>query len=220
MPAAIPQRRQPAWQDASLPLTAALPPIPGDPPFARRLFLRQERDGCEAASLCLSAHAGTHIDFPAHFFPHGKRAGDYPVSAFFLPAVVVDCGQALRLGPQLLDGVPVGAGEAVLFRTVNSAERLFFGPAFPATFAAATPELARACLARGLGLVGLDAMSIEPLDDQAYPVHHILLGAGIRILEGLFLADIAPGRYLLACPPPHLPEAEAAPVRAVLGPLP
>lgn len=217
MPAATPGRRQPVWQDASLPLSAALPPIPGDPPFARRLFLRQERDGCEAASLCLSAHAGTHIDFPAHFFPDGKRAGDYPVAAFFLPAVVVDCGQDSRLGPELLDGVAVGKGEAVLFRTLNSANRAFCGPAFPGSFAAATPALARACRARGAGLVGIDAMSIEPLDDPAYPVHHILLGAGILILEGLFLPDVAPGRYQLACPPLAVAEAEASPVRAVLG---
>jgi len=83
-----------------------------------------------------------------------------------------------------------------------------------------TPARARACVRRGLALVGIDALSIEPLADPAFPVHHILLGAAIRILEGLFLADIAPGRYRLACPPPHVPEAEAAPVRAALGPLP
>ncbi|MEA4857056.1 MAG: cyclase family protein [Solidesulfovibrio sp.] len=215
-----PTARRAGWRDASLPLSAALPPIPGDPPFARRLFLRHETDGCEAAAWSLSAHAGTHIDFPAHFFPHGKRAGDYPLDAFFLPAAVVDCGQARELGPELLDGCEAGPGEAVLLRTVNSTERLFCGPAFPEAFAAATPALARACVRRGLALVGIDALSIEPLADPAFPVHHILLGAAIRILEGLFLADIAPGRYRLACPPPHVPEAEAAPVRAALGPLP
>ena len=213
--------RRALWRDVSLPLSAALPGIPGDPPFRRELFLSQEADGCEAASWSLSAHAGTHLDFPAHFLPGGRRVGDYPAAAFFLPARVVDAGDALALGPELLDAddaSDAAPGEAVLFRTVNSATRAFLGPAFPETFAALTPALAMRCARQGFALVGIDALSVEPLDDPAFPVHHILLEAGVLILEGLFLADVAPGRYLLSCPPLRVPEAEASPVRAVLGP--
>ena len=206
------------WRDISLPLSAALPGIPGDPPFRRELFLSQEADGCEAASWGLSAHAGTHLDFPAHFLPGGRRAGDYPAAAFFLPARVVDAGEFLALGPELLDAGDAAPGEAVLFRTVNSATRAFLGPAFPEAFAALTPALAMRCVRQGLALVGIDALSVEPLDDPGFPVHHILLEAGVLILEGLFLADVAPGRYLLSCPPLRVSEAEASPVRAVLGP--
>ncbi len=210
--------RRLAWRDVSLPLSAALPAVPGDPPFRRDLFLTPAADGCEAAAWSLSAHAGTHLDFPAHFLPGGGRVGDYPPQAFFLPAVVVDAGEETALGPGLLDGHDLAPGEAVLFRTVNSSRRTFLGPDFPETFAALTPGLARACVGRGLSLVGLDALSVEPLSDPAFPVHHILLGAGTLVLEGLFLADVTPGRYSLACPPLGVPEAEASPVRAVLGP--
>jgi arylformamidase len=204
--------------DISLPLTRATPPVPGDPPFVRTLFLRHAADGCEAASLALSAHCGTHLDFPAHFLPQGRRAGDYPVSAFFPPAVVVDCGEALRLGPDCLANVATAPGEAVLFRTQNSATHLFAGQNFPETFAALTPELAYELVRRGIGLVGIDALSIEPLTDPDYPVHHILLEAGTLILEGLDLAGVRPGRYRLACAPLAMPDAEASPVRAVLLP--
>ena len=203
--------------DISLPLPAT-PPVPGDPPFARRLFLDQAAHGCEAAAWSLSAHTAAHIDFPAHFLPGGKRAGDYPAEAFFLPAVVVDCGQALRLGPELLAAADPRPGEAVLFATRNSRERRFSGPDFPADFAAVTPALARELTARRVALAGLDAMSIEPLTDPNYPVHHILLEAGLLILEGLDLSQAAPGRYRLACPPLAVAAAEASPVRAVLLP--
>lgn len=205
------------WRDISLPLDTT-PPVPGDPPFRRELFLTHQADGCEAAAWSLSAHAGTHLDFPAHFLSGGRRAGDAPVSAFFLPAVVVNCGRAVRLEPEVLQQCDVAPGEALLLRTVNSTTKAFFGPTFPETFAAATPDLAEACLALRPALVGIDAMSIEPLDDPAYPVHHLLLGAGILILEGLYLADVAPGRYTLVCPPLAVAAAEASPVRAVLGP--
>jgi len=59
-------------------------------------------------------------------------------------------------------------------------------------------------------------MSIEPLDDPAYPVHSILLSAGVLILEGLDLSDAPPGRCRLVCLPLAVPEAEASPTRAVL----
>ncbi len=204
--------------DISLPLTPATPPVPGDPVFVRRLFLRHERDGCEAAALALSSHAGTHLDFPAHFLPQGRRAGDYPAAAFFPAAVVVDCGTAQGLGPELLAGMATRPGEAVLLRTRNSTEGLFRGPGFPETFATATPALARELVRRRVCLVGIDAMSVEPLADPAFPVHHILLGAGILVLEGLDLSAAPAGRYRLACPPLPMPEAEASPTRAVLFP--
>ena len=99
--------------DISLPLPVT-PPVPGDPPFDRRVFLDHAVHGCEAAAWSMSAHGAAHIDFPAHFLPGGKRVGDYSAEAFFLPAVVVDCGQALRLGPELLAGADPQPGEAVL----------------------------------------------------------------------------------------------------------
>lgn len=206
--------------DVSLPLSGVTPSVPGDPPFQRSLFLRHTPDGCEAAAWQSSAHAGTHLDFPAHFFPDGRRAGDYPAAAFFLPAVVVDCGAAWTLGPELLTGIETAPGEAVLFRTRNSMDRLFRGPDFPEAFAVATPALAREIIKRKAFLVGIDALSIEPLAEPAYPVHHILLGAGLPILEGLDLAAVPPGRYTLSCLPLAVAEAEASPVRAVLFSLP
>lgn len=202
--------------DISLPLGPQTPTVPGDPPFARRLFLRHEQDGCEAAAWSLSAHSAAHIDFPAHFLPQGKRAGDYPIAAFFPSAVVIECGEARCLGPDVLAGAAIYPGDAVLLRTVNSRQRRFAGPAFPDDFAAATLALAKALIDRQVSLVGIDAMSIERLVDPAYPVHHLLLANGILILEGLVLSRAAPGRYRLACPPLAVAEAEASPVRAVL----
>ena len=206
--------------DISLPLSPPSPAVPGDPAFARRLVLTHPADGCEVSALALCAHSAAHIDFPAHFFPDGKRAGDYPASAFLLPALVVDCGQAMRLGSQLLDGPDPRPGEAVLFRTSNSRQGRFHGPDFPPDFAAATPALARELVERRIALAGIDAMSIEPLDDPAYPVHRLLLAAGILILEGLDLARAPAGRYRLICLPLAIAQAEASPVRAILLPDP
>lgn len=204
--------------DIALALGAQTPPIPGDPPFARHLVASHATDGYEVSALSLCSHSGCHLDFPAHFLAHGKRAGDYPITAFFPKAVVVPCGHAVKLGPDLVAAIAITPGDAVLFQTQNSALRRFTGPEFPERFACLTTELAMELVRRGVGLVGLDALSVEPLTDPAFPVHHALLENDILILEGLDLAGVPPGRHRLICLPLASPEAEASPVRAVLLP--
>jgi arylformamidase len=46
--------------------------------------------------------------------------------------------------------------------------------------------------------------------------HVALLGAGIVIVEGLDLSDVAPGSYELYCLPLKLVGSDGAPARAIL----
>jgi arylformamidase len=78
-----------------------------------------------------------------------------------------------------------------------------------------TPEGARWLVDRGVRLVGADTLSIEP-DTDSYPVHRILLGAGVVIVEGLALAAVAPGPYEFVCLPLRIVDGDGAPARAVL----
>jgi arylformamidase len=64
-------------------------------------------------------------------------------------------------------------------------------------------------------LVGVDALSIEPATDS-YPVHHVLLAAGVVIVEGLDLTAVAPGPYRLVCLPLRVTGGDGAPARAIL----
>jgi arylformamidase len=81
-----------------------------------------------------------------------------------------------------------------------------------------TPDGAAWLVERGVRLVGADTLSIEPATDD-YPVHRVLLGAGVIIVEGLDLRAAAPGRYQLACLPLRIAGGDGAPARAVLLPL-
>ena len=67
----------------------------------------------------------------------------------------------------------------------------------------------------GVLLVGTDALSIAPPQEETAP-HRELLQRGIPILEGLQLDGIADGNYLLSALPLKLAGADVAPVRAVL----
>ncbi|MEX1308283.1 MAG: cyclase family protein, partial [Eubacteriales bacterium] len=67
----------------------------------------------------------------------------------------------------------------------------------------------------GIKGVGIDGLGIERAQSD-YATHRTLLGADIPIIEGLRLKDVAEGEYILVALPISIPEAEAAPVRAVL----
>lgn len=62
-------------------------------------------------------------------------------------------------------------------------------------------DAARLLVDSGVRLVGVDAMSVDPLESCSFPAHHILLNAGVIILEGLDLSAAPPGDYELLCLP-------------------
>jgi arylformamidase len=61
----------------------------------------------------------------------------------------------------------------------------------------------------------VDYLSVAPFTD-AVPTHVALLKAGVVIVEGLNLSQVAQGRYNFYCLPLKLDKSDGAPARAVL----
>jgi len=190
---------------------------PGDRPFVR------ESTGAipgikvtEESNLSLSAHAGTHLDAPAHFIPGGKHLDDYTPADFIMPAQVVEILNPEAVTVDDLEDVVTQPGEALLFRTGNSHSGRVVSGEFSDRYVYISGEAAQWCVDRQLRLVGLDYISVDQYGDSETPAHNILLGAGLRALETVNLAEVRPGRYTLICLPLRLKGAEGSPVRAVL----
>jgi len=109
---------------------------------------------------------------------------------------------------------PPASAASICPASINDAATPRFSA--PAAQAALTPNAARLLVARGVRLVGTDTPSPESADAADLPVHHVLLGAGVPIVENLLLDDVAAGAYELIALPLRLTEADASPVRAVL----
>ncbi len=60
------------------------------------------------------------------------------------------------------------------------------------------------------------SLSIEQYQKEGHPTHHILLGAGVVIVEGLYLTDVPSGDYELLCLPLKIKDADGAPARVFL----
>jgi arylformamidase len=176
-----------------------MPVWPGDPrPKQHWLQRMAAGDSLDLSEWTLGSHTGTHVDAPSHF-----GAGAPDLEALGLEPLVGPCLVAdLAAG-----GLPEqGRGLKRLLLRANGG---------------LDPDTAAGLIARGVRLVGVDALSIEPLDAVAAgaPTHRALLGAGVVILEGLVLAGVPVGEYFLVALPLRLQHSEASPVRAILLPL-
>jgi arylformamidase len=183
---------------------------PGDPEV-RLERVSSIADGAVAnvSRLDFGVHTGTHLDAPQHFVDGGAAAEAFEPDALLGPATVVDARDVQ--GP--LDASAVARldprGERILFLTTNS--KLWERDAFTDEFVSLSEDGARALLARGIRLVGIDYLSIG---DEA--AHRVLLGAGVIALEGLDLRGVDPGEYTLFAGPLKLVGADGAPARVFL----
>ena len=203
--------------DISPILGSEAPDYPGDPPYRRTTVAALAAgDGSELSRFEFSAHAGAHLDAPAHFIPGGRTIDRYPAAAFILPALVAAIEDPEAVRPAELDRLRPRPAGALLFRTRNSTDGLMLAPVFAERWVHLAAEAAAWCVARKLALVGIDGLSVDRFRDPAHPAHHALLGAGILVLEGINLRAVAPGPYTLVCLPLRAAGAEASPVRAVL----
>jgi arylformamidase len=205
------------FYDISVDLMEESIPFPGDPPFSREMLLTIEESGiCNVSKLEMSAHSGTHIDMPAHFIAGGNTLDAYTVNDFILPAhvVAVDDPESVKAGD--LDDLDVEPGDAVLFKTYNSASGRCRNGVFSENFIYISAEAAIACVEKRAGMVGLDYITVDKHGDDTAPAHHRFLGSGIPVLEGIDLEAVPPGRYTLICLPLKIKGGEASPVRAIL----
>jgi arylformamidase len=214
--------------DLTLPLRPGMPVEPGDPPVEFERVRSHETDGFEVAEFRIGSHAGTHVDAPRHFFAEGATLDQYPIDRFVGAGVVLDCrresveaaGAHEAARPYEAIGGVRSAGKPALIDAQVLTECLSLHPLPPGGFALLwtegallTLEAAQLLVAAGAGLVGTDGPS---LDKDPYPVHRLLLGAGMLLVENLYRLDrLGPGPVTCAFLPLAVIGTDGAPVRAV-----
>ena len=161
------------------------------------------------------ANTGTYIDAPFHRYADGGDIADFPLEAVAdLQGVVfratAEDGRALDAhifqGRELRErAVLVHTGWDTHWRTERYAQ------GHPYLTRTAAQHLAEA----GAALVGIDSLNIDDDTDPARPVHTILLGAGIPVVEHLcHLGDLPDGGFRFFAVPVKVRGMGSFPVRA------
>lgn len=150
-----------------------------------------ERDGWNARTLHLYSHTGTHMDAPIHFGVGSESIDQLSLDRFMGPAWVV---RPPNLPPRALIEVAqlgsvagsLGAGDSLLLHTgwsshVNCLE--LYRDGLPRV----SEALARWCVERQVKILGVEPPSVADVNNlpEVTLIHHILLGGGVGIVEGL-----------------------------------
>ncbi|WP_149194081.1 cyclase family protein [Luteimonas suaedae] len=170
----------------------------------------------QIASIEMVANTGTYVDSPFHRYPDGKDLAQMPADAFAdLEAIVV------RADHRELRAIDAGhfrgrelRGRAVLVHT--GWDRYWTDPAYAVEHPFLTEDAARYLRDCGVRLVGIDSMNIDDTLGKARPVHTILLGADIPIVEHLCNLAVLPDEgFRFSALPPRFAGVGTFPVRAI-----
>jgi arylformamidase len=207
------------WIDISVPLRNGMVTWPGDAPFERTSTLEIAKGGeCNLSQISTTAHIGTHMDAPRHYLEGAAGMESMPIAAAIGRARVIEMADPEVIRTTELEPHHLAKGERVLFKTRNS-EHCWKTDRFQERYVYITPETARYLAGRGVQTVGVDYLSVGGFDSGGAETHHILLQAGIWIIEGLNLEHVEPGEYELVCLPLKIIGGDGAPARAVLRKL-
>ena len=170
---------------------------------------RQSCDSCFQDAAHAVAFCGSSLDRPAHlccgfFIQDGKAVDAIPLEAFVGLAYVAEH-----------QGIVSGDDAAHILEKAKAlnpeaAKRILIKGA-----AIVSAQAAEVFAAANLLLYGNESQTVGP-EDAPMAVHKILLGTGVILLEGIRLAAVPEGVYLLNAAPLNLGGAEGSPCRAVL----
>jgi kynurenine formamidase len=161
------------------------------------------------------ANTGTYIDTPYHRYPGGTDLSTTPLpNTANIPGVVV---RMTGVKGRAIDWTNFAAVDvcrrAVLVNTgwdrYWRTDRYFEGHPF---LTKASAEYLRD---QGAVLVGIDSLNIDDTSDRTRPVHSVLLGAGIPIVEHLTNLSALPiDDFIFSAAPPKVVAMGTFPVRA------
>jgi arylformamidase len=201
--------------DISVPLDAKLASYPGNTVFSIEPIKRIAcGDSSNVSTLHMSAHSGTHVDAPRHFFDTGPGIEALSLEMLIGRTRVIELATRKAVTADDLAAFDLSEDVRLLLKTSNS--RLWGSPEFHSEFIGLTEPAARHLVDHGVKLVGVDYLSVEVFHTPGAPAHHVLLGAGTVVIEGLNLRDVDPGVYEMFCLPLRVSGCDGAPARVVL----
>ncbi|NLJ73394.1 MAG: cyclase family protein [Firmicutes bacterium] len=170
--------------------------------------------GARETRVTMDMHTGTHIDAPLHFVYEGRTMDDISIEDLVRPVKVIDLTHVTdAIMPDDIDEKGIEKGDFVLLKTINS-----FQDILEKEFVYISHKAAQRLVEMGVNGVGLDALGVER-DQPEHGTHMALLGAGVVIIEGLRLAHVPQGEYLMIAAPLKVVGVEAAPARVLLTEL-
>jgi arylformamidase len=209
--------------DLSYPVRSDMVVFPGMRRPVFRWLLRVNSEGANLTRFEMTAHTGTHVDAPMHFLDGVPGIDEVALRRLFGPARMYRSprepqGQEIGLQEVLASGFRLE--EDCIFVLATGIERYAGSGEYNRRFPNPSTDLLRWLLERRVRAYMTDAPAIDPVGSPDSPNHHLVLGAGVPIVENLRnLAELPENRpFLISALPILLEGREGAPCRAVALP--
>ena len=179
--------------------------FPGDPSPDREIMMKiSDGEICNLTAFHMCAHNGTHVDAPYHFIDQGKTIDQVAMERFIGYAYVAEH-----------EGNLTAEDAETILKAAQACDARSAKRILVKGNATVTKEAAEVFAKGELLLYGNESQTVGP-EDAPMEVHLIMLGAQIVLLEGIRLADVPTGVYLLHAAPINLGGSDGAPCRATL----
>jgi arylformamidase len=158
------------------------------------------------------ANTGTYIDSPFHRYENGDDIADLRLKDLVGIEALVFRSSDTAISPEIFNGVDF-RGKAVL---VNSGwDKHWRTDAYFENHPHLTREAALFLADGGASIVGIDSFNIDSVATRARPVHTVLLGHGIPIIEHMCnLGELPDAQFALTAAPVAVRGMGSFPVRA------
>ena len=201
--------------DISLTIYPGMLGWPGQPKLAMDTVKSiAQGDSSNVSLLHIGTHTSTHVDAFCHFIPGAIGVDSISPEVLIGLARLFQLPEIPHIDRNFLEGLELKGVERLLFGTSNSA--LLKQSQFVEDYIFISEDAASYLVDMGIKLVGVDYLSIDQYQNMARPAHHVLLGAGVVIVEGLDMTGVPPGDYELICLPLKIKDGNGAPARVFL----
>lgn len=160
------------------------------------------------------SNTGTYIDVPFHRYKNGKDLSEVPIDkmAGFEGIIVNIDDDHKKIGEETFKNLDI-EGNAVLIRT--DWDRYWNTDQYFENHPYLTEKAAKYLADKNAALVGIDSVNIDDTYGKSRPVHTVLLGNEIPIVEHLCnLKEIPDGPFSFYAVPPKIKGFGTFPVRA------
>jgi len=179
--------------------------FPGDPaPYREQVKKMDDGELYNLSMIHMCAHNGTHIDAPYHFINEGRTIDAIEPERFVGMAYVAEH-----------EGIVSVQDAKEILTKAKAADKEAAKRILVKGNAVISLEAAKVFVCEGILLVGNESQTVGP-EDSPMAVHKVLLGANVVLLEGIRLAGVPEGMYLLSAAPLNFAGADGAPCRAML----
>lgn len=206
--------------DLTMPFSEETVTVPGHPPPRLELRRTLERDGLRSTHLSTMLHCGTHIDAPYHRIADGATIDQIPLDRFRRPARKVDLtdrahpGTAITLADLRHGGFdPDGCAGTILVLATGWADRNWRSPRLYAENPYLSEQAAVVLAQARPSALALD-FSVDA--GPPWPMHEILLGADVLLIENLLGLPALPAEgFTIIAFPLRLVGENGSPARVV-----